>query len=252
MDISLIHAVALVILGVIAGIIGTLAGGGSNLTLPALMVMGMPPEVANATNRVGVLLRSLVGLIGFHANSRLDTRDIGPILAPTLVGGLGGAICAAFAPIWIVKPLLLGAMLTMSLVILIKPTVISPPEGTIPNRVKSTPASWWGLGFAGFYGGLVEAGVGFILLGALAGTLRYPLVNAIALKILLTVAFTGIALVVFIARDQVLWMPGLILATGTMTGAHIAVKIAIKVKSACLKWFLFVMTVCGCVAAWLK
>jgi uncharacterized membrane protein YfcA len=252
MDISLLNVSILVSIGIIAGIIGTLAGGGSNLTLPALMVLGMPPEVANATNRVGVFLRSVVGLKGFHANDRLDTQDVGPILVPTLIGGVLGAFCASFSPAWIVKPLLLGAMLIMSLIILLKPSVISPPPGTLPNRVRSTPASWWGLGFAGFYGGLVEAGVGFILLGALAGTLRYQLVNAIALKILLTMAFTGVALVVFVARGQVLWVPGLILAVGTMIGAYIAVKIAIRVKPEFLKWFLFVMTVCGCIAAYLS
>ncbi len=249
MEISVTYAIVLIMVGIVAGVIGTLAGGGSNLTLPTLMVMGMPPEVANATNRVGVFLRSVVGLKGFHDNDRLDTHDIGPIMVPTLLGGLVGAICASYAPTWIVKPLLLGSMLTMSLIILIKPSVIAPPLGTIPNRVKSTPASWWGLGFAGFYGGFVEAGVGFILLGALAGTLRYDLVRAIALKILLTMAFTGVALAIFIARDQVLWVPGLILAVGTMLGAHLAVKIAIKVKTQYLKWFLFVMTVCGCIAA---
>ncbi|MGF1761392.1 sulfite exporter TauE/SafE family protein, partial [Photobacterium sagamiensis] len=94
-------------------------------------------------------------------------------------------------------------------------------------------------------------GVGFVLLAALAGTLRYDLVRANALKMLCTLVFTLVALVLFIAEGLVMWVPGLILAFGTMFGAHIAVNMAIKAKPSTLKWFLFVMTLCGCIAAML-
>ena len=95
----------------------------------------------------------------------------------------------------------------------------------------------------------MQAGVGFILIAALAGTLRYDLVRTNALKVVCTLAFTVIALVVFIVRDQVLWLPGLVLACGTMAGAQIAVKFAIRAKAETLKWFLFIMTICGSAAA---
>lgn len=238
-------------MGLFAGVINTLAGGGSNLTLPALMVMGMPAEIANATNRVGIVLQSLVGIAGFRKHKKLPKDDIGPILVPTLVGGALGALAAAFAPAAMIKPLLLGTMLTMALIILLKPSVVSPPLGTITRKVVDTPASWWGLGIAGFYGGFVQAGVGFVLLTALAGTLRYDLVRANALKLVCSTAFTVVALVIFIWQDLVLWVPGLILALGTMTGAHLAVKLAVKVDPTVLKWLLFLMTLVGSIAAML-
>lgn len=249
MDIAIGHALLLVITGVIAGIINTLAGGGSNLTLPALMVMGMPPEVANATNRVAVVLQCLVSMAGFKRYNRLPVDDIGPILVPTLLGGLLGAAAAAYAPGVVLKPLLLGSMLLMTLIILVKPSVVLPPSGTVAYKVKQRPSSWWWLGLAGFYGGFVQAGVGFILLTALAGSLRYDLVRANALKVVCALAFTSVALAVFIYQGHVLWGPGLILASGTMVGAHLAVKFAISAKPETLKWFLFLMTLCGVVAA---
>ena len=251
MDISLPYIFLLVIVGLIAGAINTLAGGGSNLTLPILMVMGMPPEIANATNRVGVALQSLAGALGFRANDKLPLDDLGPIMVPTLAGGLFGAVAASYAPSWILKPLLLGTMLTMALIILIRPAVVCPPEGTTPHKVKEQPSSWWWLTLAGFYGGFVQAGVGFILLGALAGALRYDLVRANALKLVCSLAFTLVALGIFVARDQVLWLPGLMLACGTIVGAHLAVKFALVAKQKTLKWFLFTMTLCGCIAAML-
>ena len=97
-EISFSYALILIGTGFVAGIINTLAGGGTNLTLPALMVIGMPADVANATNRLGVLLQSGVGVLGFRRHDRLPTHDLGPILLPTLVGGLLGATAAAYAP----------------------------------------------------------------------------------------------------------------------------------------------------------
>jgi uncharacterized membrane protein YfcA len=248
-ELHLPQALLLIATGIVAGIINTLAGGGTNLTLPALMVMGIPADVANATNRVGVMIQGLVGVSGFKKHGKLPTEDIGPILIPTMIGGVFGALAAGFAPAGLLKPLLLGAMLSMTILILIKPGVIAPPAGTIPRRVKDHPASWFWLWLAGFYGGFVQAGVGFILITALAGSLRYDLVQTNALKMVCVCAFTLLALAVFISQGLVWWVPGLILASGTAAGAHLAVRFAISADPGTLKWFLFAMTLCGAFAA---
>ncbi|ODP97678.1 permease [Salinivibrio sp. SS3] len=250
MAMTLEYGLLLVSLGLIAGIINTLAGGGSNLTLPALMVMGMPADVANATNRVAVWLQCVSGMSGFRHHNKLETQDIVPVLLPNLLGGLCGALAAAWLPASWVKPLLLGTLLTMTLVMLIKPATFGPPEGTPTKRVKDTPMAWLGLLLAGFYGGFVQAGVGFVLLAALCGTLHYDLVRGNALKLACTLAFTSLSLVVFIADDLVRWVPGLILAIGTMLGARVAVRFAISASPKVLKAFLFVMTLIGCIAAY--
>jgi uncharacterized membrane protein YfcA len=252
MDISLTQTALLLITGFLAGIINTIAGGGSNLTLPALMVMGMPADVANATNRVGVFMQSIVAVLGFKKHGKLDSDDKVPILIPSIIGGLVGAAGAAYAPSDWIKPLLLGTMLLMALIILVKPTMISPALGTPINKVSETPSSWWWLFIAGVYGGFVQAGVGFVLLAALAGSLRYDLVRANALKMLCTLVFTFVSLILFVIEDLILWLPGLILAFGTMFGAHIAVKMAIKAKPNTLKWALFIMTLFGSAAAMIK
>ncbi|ARN75063.1 sulfite exporter TauE/SafE family protein [Oceanicoccus sagamiensis] len=248
MDIALEHIVLLMITGLLAGVINTLAGGGSNLTLPALMVMGMPADIANATNRVAVTLQNVVAMQGFYKHDKLPTDDLIPILLPTLIGGFFGAIGASYAPEWVLKPLLLGVMLSMTVIMLVKPSVISPPLGTIPHKVKDKTSAWWWLAGAGFYAGFIQAGVGFILITALAGSLRYDLVRTNALKVVCVLVPTVVALAVFTARGQVLWLPGMILAVGSMAGAYIAVKFAITAKPSTLKWFLFIMTLCGSAA----
>ncbi|SKA50485.1 sulfite exporter TauE/SafE family protein [Enterovibrio nigricans] len=249
MDISLGFGVLLVVLGFIAGIINTLAGGGSNLTIPALIVLGMPAEVANATNRVGVLMQSVSGIAGFRHHNRLKSSDLVGILIPMLGGGLIGASAAAWLPSDIIKPLLLGTMLLMAFIMLVKPSVIAPDANIPFRKVKDTPASWIGLTLAGFYGGFVQAGVGFVLIAALCGTLRYDLVRGNALKLVCTLAFTAVSLAIFIWQDLILWLPGLLLAAGSMLGAWLAVKFAIKANPQTLKWFLFIMTLVGSVFA---
>lgn len=247
-ELSITFIIILVTTGFLAGIINTMAGGGSNLTIPALMMMGIPADLANATNRVSVFLQSLTAAKGFKKHDKLDIPDLKKIIGVTLVGGLIGAICASYMPADYLKPVLLLAMISMAAVILFKPAVVAPPEGTAALNVgegSSIPM----LLLAGFYGGFVQAGVGFILIAAIAGSLRYDLVRANALKVVCTLAFTGIALAVFILRDQILWLPGLTLAVGSMIGAHLAVKITINVSQKTLKWFLFVMTLVASAAA---
>jgi uncharacterized protein len=249
MDYSILHISALLVLGYLAGIINTLAGGGSNLTLPALMVLGMPADVANATNRVGIFMQGVWGVKSFHGHGELPLHDIKALFIPLSLGGVIGALAASYAPVTYLKPVLLFTMISMSVIILIRPSVIMPEPGTIPNRVSETPSSWLTLFLSGLYGSFVQAGVGFVLILALAGSLRYDLVKTNALKLVCTIGFTSIALFIFIVRDQVSWLPGIILATSMMLGAHHGVKFAIKAKSGQLKWFLFIMTVCGSAAA---
>lgn len=249
MEFDLLQIISLLILGYIAGIINTLAGGGSNLTLPALMVLGMPADIANATNRVGIFLQTLWGAKSFHGHGELPLTDVKGIFVPLLLGGFIGALAASYAPVTYLKPVLLITMISMSLIILIKPSIVMPEPGTIPSRVSQTPSSWVMLFISGLYGSFVQAGVGFVLIIALTGTLRYDLIKSNALKLLCTLGFTSLALVIFILRDQIAWVPGLILASTMMIGAHHGVKFAIKAKPESLKWFLFIMTICGSAAA---
>lgn len=249
-DLTWLSGTLVIVAGFIAGFINTIAGGGSMLTLPALMLMGMPADIANATNRVGVLLQGIAGSHGYYRHGRLNLADIGPTLLPTLFGSLIGALLASYLPRDVLKPALLLVMLGMAVLMLLQPSVVAPPPGTPVRALRDSPAAIGGLFLAGLYGGFVQAGVGFILIAALAGGLRYDLVRSNALKMAITAALTVIALGVFILRDQVLWVPGLLLSAGTVVGASISVKFAISVPQSVLKWVLFAMVLLTCGAAY--
>ena len=251
MDYSALYLILLVISGILAGFINTIAGGGSIFTLPALMLMGMPADVANGTNRVGVVIQSLAGVREFHQQDKLDKSALFPILAPTVLGALLGSIAASVVPVAILKPILLGTIMAMALLIVIRPSTL-PAEDEINLTVFEKPSSLVWLFMAGVYGGFVQAGVGFILLTALAGSLRYDLVRANALKVLCALVFSCVALGVFIIQGQVEWVPGLIMGLSTIVGVRFSVKFAIKAKQSTLKWILLVMALLVCVAALLS
>ena len=243
MQLDLISILLLGFTGFVAGGINTVAGGGSNLTLPVLMMFGLPADIANGTNRVAILTQSIVGVAGYDKYDTLDRPAVIPILIPCMLGGALGAIVAATLPNLFLKPVLLLTILCMSIVILVRPEAIAPNVGTKALSPKTNNRAWWGLFAAGVYGGFVQAGVGFILLAALAGGLRYDLVRANALKMVCALAFTVVAMVIFIAFDQIWWLPGIILASGSMLGAHLAVKIAVRASQDHIKWFIFAMTI---------
>ena len=248
-DLSILLIGLLIATGVISGFINTLAGGGSMLTLPALMMLGMPADVANATNRVGVLMQSVTGVKGFDDQDRLDRAAILPVLLPTVTGAVVGSLLASYLPVWLLKPVLLGSMVAMALVMLLRPDTVAPPDGTEPYAVRDRPVAAAGLFLSGLYGGFVQAGVGFILIAALAGGLRYDLVRTNALKTVCTAVFSGVALLIFALRGQVAWIPGMILAAGSIAGAWLSVRFAINVGQNTLKWILFIMVTVTCTGA---
>lgn len=262
MGIDFLGGVLIVVLGIFAGIVNILAGGGSNLILPLLMILGIDPQVANATNRVGIWMQSVVGIRGFQRSGHLASDDLPLILLPTLVGGLCGAFCAArldvivawfpglgeIAEATLVKMILLGTMLAVAALMLLRPQTVLPGAREA-RRVAQTPSAFFWLWLAGLYGGFVQAGVGFVLITALAGSLRYDLVRANALKLVCTLAFTSTALIIFILQGQVLWLAGIILGIGNAIGAAIGVKCALTINQNTLRWILFAMTVCAVVSA---
>ncbi|MVF10883.1 sulfite exporter TauE/SafE family protein [Ketobacter sp. MCCC 1A13808] len=246
-----LYIVLLIVSGIVAGFVNTVAGGGSIFTLPALMLLGMPADIANGTNRVGVFLQSLAGVRGFRQHGKLDQKAIMPILLPTVAGSLIGSWVASVIPVEVLKPVLLGTMIAMTLLIVLKPGTLPAVDEQILTLKEKPIVNLW-LFLAGLYGGFVQAGVGFILLTALAGVLRYDLVRANALKMLCTLVFGGVALLVFIVQGQVLWVPGLILGASTIIGVQLSVRFAISAKQQTLKWILLGMALLVCVAALIK
>ncbi|MEM1023708.1 MAG: sulfite exporter TauE/SafE family protein [Myxococcota bacterium] len=195
--------------GLVAGVVNTLAGGGSFLTLPALIYFGLPADVANGTNRIGVLLQNTAAAAAFHRQGHV-LLAWAPILW-SCVGAAVGVTAAALIDAEILEPIF-GALLILGLPLLF--VRVADARGQRRPALEA-----FGLLGAGFYGGFIQAGVGVILLLILVGVRGIPVQNANPIKVLLVAIFTVPAVLVFTLQDKMDWLAGGILAAGTMVGA---------------------------------
>lgn len=247
-----ITGLVLVGAGLVAGFFNTVAGGGSLLTLPALMLAGLPADVANGTNRLSVLTQSVAGVGAYAKEGRLAREAILPVLAPTVSGSFLGALVASQVPEEVLRVVLLAMLVLVAALLGFFPKVITPAEGEEPRTLREHPVGALGLFATGLYGGFVQAGVGFLLLSVIGGMLRFDLVRANALKLVCTTVFGVVALAVFVAAGQVAWVPGLVLAGAAAVGSRVGVSFATRVPAVVLRRVLLVAVIASCLAAYLE
>ncbi len=228
-----------ILVGVAAGFINTLAGSGSLLTLPVLIFLGLPANMANGTNRIGILMQSFAAVSGFKQKKVFDWNEGIWLTIPATVGALIGSIVAVGINEFIMNRII-GALLVFMLVLmLIKPEKWLVPTGT-GHRVRLTPLRFLIFLGIGFYGGFIQAGVGYFLLAGLVLGAGIDLLKANALKVLITLGFTMIALIVFMLNGQVDYLLGITVGIGNMIGAWIATHVAVKKGVGFIRWFILV------------
>jgi uncharacterized membrane protein YfcA len=229
--------VAVVAAGFAAGFINTLAGSGSLITLPLLIFLGLPANVANGTNRVGILLQNVVAVGSFRHQRVLDLRGGLMLSAPAVVGSVLGAQIAVNLNEEVMRTVIGALMVVMLAVILIRPRRWLEGRGEEENH----HLTWIQVlvFFAiGVYGGFIQAGVGIFLLAGLVLSAGYDLVRANAVKVLIVLCFTVSALIVFIINGQVVWAIGLIMGLGNMLGAWVAARMAVERGAPFVRWVL--------------
>jgi hypothetical protein len=208
--------------GLLAGVVNTLAGGGSLVSVPLLVLVGLPGTLANGTNRIGVLAQSAVAAWRFRAAGLASLRDSAPVLAPALAGALAGALGVARLPDAAFERLFGAVMLALLL-----PTLRPPRPRAAPPR-PWPPALSAAVFFAiGLYGGALQAGVGLVLVAALSHA-GFDLVRANGIKTFVTFGLTAVAAPVFVFEGQVAWGPALLLAAGFGAGGGLGARLAVR------------------------
>ncbi|MDO7581230.1 MAG: sulfite exporter TauE/SafE family protein [Flavobacteriaceae bacterium] len=208
----------LIIVGMLAGVINTLAGGGSLLTLPVLIFMGLPPNVANATNRIGIAFQALIGTAGYRSKGVSNFPFNIYLGISALIGSLIGAQIAVDIKGETFNKLLAIIMLFVVAVIVFKPKASSLQ---LPERLTGKYLFYAIIGFffIGIYGGFINAGIGFVIILFLNNVNRLSLIKTNATKVSLVFIYTCGALALFAYNGKVDWSTGFVLAIGTSIGA---------------------------------
>lgn len=217
----------LIVTGILVGFINTLAGSGSLISLPLLMYIGLPANVSNGTNRIAIMLQSMVGAGSFRRQKVIEFREGIWLSVPAVAGSVIGAMLAVDLNEAMMRKAIGALMIVMFFLIIFK------PESWIKGhagKLTAKPTIWQVLIFfgIGLYGGFIQAGVGFFLLAGLVIGAGMNLIRANAFKNLIVALYTPFALIVFIFNHQVNWLIGLTLAAGNMLGAYLAAKIAVE------------------------
>ena len=217
----------LIVVGFFAGIINTLAGGGSLFTLPVLIFLGLPPSVANGTNRIAIVVQSLGGTLGYQSK-KISTFPFPIYLGVSAsAGAVIGAQIALQLDGAIFNRILAVIMLIVGFLILLRH---KPLSLNLTERLKGKYLMYAILGFfiIGIYGGFINAGIGIVIMIFLNRLNHLSLVKTNATKVMVVMIYSAVALALFAIDGAVDWKLGLLMALGTLFGAWWASRWSVK------------------------
>ena len=235
------HLLLLFAVGLAAGVLNVLAGGGSLLTLPVLLFLGLPAPMANGTNRIALLAQNVVAVGEFRRVGKLPLKLALICTPPALLGSVLGAHWAVQVSDEAFRTILGLVMIGVCLIMLIDPArrLDFDTKRLTPARIGALIITFL---LVGLYGGFIQAGVGFLIItGLLVHGLDLVRINAV--KVFVVLAYTITALAVFVWHGQVDWRLGLALAAGNSLGGWLGTRLAITKGHAWIRRLVLVVVV---------
>ncbi len=213
-------------IGVVAGFLNVMAGGGSLLTVPVMVFMGVPGPVANGTNRIAILAQNITAVTAFFRRGFSDFRLSLSLAACSIPGAVLGAwVGTRLEGAWFNRVLAL-IMIGVLLVMFFGGNKKKAGAETEPSRKQLI----WGhicMVGVGLYGGFIQLGIGFIIMPVLNRVMGLDLVRTNMHKVFIVMSYTVVALLVFASQVEILWVAGLALALGNSVGGWIATNVQV-------------------------
>ncbi|MBT3248050.1 MAG: TSUP family transporter [Actinobacteria bacterium] len=204
--------------GLFAGVINTMAGGGSMLTVPLLVMAGVPGNIANGSNRVGILASTAAAATAFRRLGVEGLSRVTPVLLPVVAGALLGSFSVSLLSDEIFEKIF-GILMVPLLLLALRPPKVALGAWSLP----ATVLVFFGIGL---YGGAFQVGIGLLLVLALSRS-GMELVLANNVKVLVAMAINVTALPVFILNGKIAWGPALVLAAGFAVGGALGARFTV-------------------------
>lgn len=222
----ILGSLLLFVVGTVAAFINVNAGGGSSLTLPALIFLGLDTATANGTNRIAVLLQNVSSVHAFKMENYSQFKLSWKLSMLTLPG----AVLGAFSAVEIEDELFKKILAVIMIGIIIMMFIPNSAKHTTNNQEekKLTLPVIISFLFIGFYGGILQVGIGFMLMAVLNKLMKFDLIYVNMHKVFIVLVLTVPALLVFIFLGKVNWFWGISLALGNSLGGWWATKLSIK------------------------
>ena len=235
----------LIVVSFFAGFLNVMAGGGSLLTLPVLIFLGLEGSVANGTNRVAILAQSVTSVLTFLKKGYFEFKRSLSLAICTLPGVIIGAYYGTkLQGAWFNRVL---ALLMFVLMIVMSRNSDDPPEKSAlpPPEISSNRLFWahFSMLFIGLYGGFIQVGVGLLLMVILKKVLRLDLVYVNMHKLFIVGFYTCVAIAIFGWKNQILWTTGFYLSIGYSLGGFVGSEVSIKKGESTIKTVLNIVLI---------
>jgi uncharacterized membrane protein YfcA len=250
---SLPGLAGLFIAGAIAGVINSVAGGGTLISFPALIAFGVPPVPANATNTAAVCPGALGSAYAYRHDLPEKKGLLILLLAPSLLGGLLGAWVLGHTPNWLFARIVPFLVLFATLLFGMRDRFAGRLGFAGQENAPTTlGAQIWGFFFQLFvaaYGGYFGAGIGILMLASLGVMGLRDIHGMNAIKTIMAFLINGMALIYFIVKELVVWPIAILMAAGAILGGYTGARLAKRVNQRYLR--LFIVAVGLGVSVWL-
>jgi uncharacterized membrane protein YfcA len=247
--IDFLSILILIFTGLIVGFLNTVAGGGSLISLPILIFMGLPSNVANASSRIGILFQSASAVKGFQSKN-ISTYPYNLFLGiSALLGALLGAKIAVD-----IKGETFNKILAIVMILLVF-SIIFKPSNKTQLLAEKMSLKYQFIGtllffFVGIYGGFIQAGVGFIMIVILTSLNKFTLVKSNSAKSFVILVYTCAAIIVFAYEGIINWPYGLTLAVGNAIGGWFASRWSVVKGDEWIKSFLLITVIALAIKLW--
>jgi len=244
------YYVVLVVVGMIVGIINTMSGGGSLLTLPVLIFVGLPSNVANGTNRIAIFIQSIFNIAGYKSKNAIDKSKFPIYLSiSATIGALIGAKLAID-----IKGELFNRILAVVMITIVGFMIFRPKQNfnQLADRVtgKYLKYSILAFFFVGIYGGFIQAGTGIFILLILSSINHLTLIKSNIIKVIVMFIYTSAALLMFGFNLKLDWIAGLTLASGQAAGGWFTSRWSVNKGDGIVKVFLIIMVTVMAINLW--
>lgn len=232
------HALAALGAGVLAGALNSIAGGGTNISFPVLLWLGLPPITANATSATALWPGVMSAAVGFAPEIRKSPRRWYWLLLSSLVGGAIGAYLLVHTPSNVFRSVAPWLVIGSSALMAVEPMLVRR-VGALQRERRG--AGWLALALGvqlliSAYGGYFGAGLGILILTALGILGLRDIHAANGMKNVYSVAIKGVAVIYFIVMARVVWHAAIVMAAGAITGGYIAARLGRKLKQSTMRW----------------
>lgn len=243
------HYPLLVVVGFTVGFINTIAGGASLISLPTMIFLGLPPAVANGTNRIAILVQTAFGVAGFKSKG-VSTYPFNLYLG---IAAFFGSILGATIAVDIKGETFNKILAIIMMVVIV--LIIFKPKASLSELAERLTGKYLIIGIIAFfcigiYGGFLNAGIGFIIIIYLNYVHRLNLVRTNATKVAVVFIYTLAAIAVFIYNDKVDWLVGLFLAIGQGLGGWTASRFSVSKGDGFIRIFLVIMVLVMAIRLW--